>query len=206
MTGGELNSGGHRRSIRLRGYVYSSRGIYFVTICTEKKVCLFGQVVDNEMKVNEAGRIVEKVWNSIPDRFPNVQVDSFVVMPNHVHGVIAIMSDGRQGAASGARTNAEAGGVLKGAASSARTSAETTEGAVSGARANASPSLGKILRAFKSISAIEVNKEFGCEGRAVWQRNYFEHIVRDGDDLDRVRRYIVENPWHWAEDEENPEK
>jgi REP element-mobilizing transposase RayT len=170
MIGNESSLGGHRRSIRLRGWDYSSRGIYFVTICAEKKVCLFGQVVDNEMKVNEVGRIVDKVWNSIPDRFPNVQMDSFVVMPNHVHGVIAIMSDGRQGAASSA------------------------------------PTIGRIMRAFKSISAIEVNKASGRKGNAVWQRNYYEHIVRGGDDLDRVRRYIIENPRHWGEDEENPEK
>jgi putative transposase len=178
----------HRRSIRLKGYDYSTAGLYFVTVCTEKKVCLFGDVIDNEMRLNEAGQVVVQEWNALPERFPNVQLDCFVVMPNHMHGVIAIFPIGKKGAASSAPTKVGAG----------------IEEAKSG-RTNAPPSLGKIMRAFKSISAIDVNKALAREGHQVWQRNYFEHIIRGGDDLDRVRRYIIENPWHWENDEENPE-
>jgi putative transposase len=174
----EVNIEHDRRSIRLRGYDYSSSGMYFATVCTEGKVCLFGEIGGGEMKLNSAGQAVVETWNSIPERFPAVEVDAYAVMPNHLHGLIFLVG------------NSFGGG--EGAASSAPTSVR--------------PTLGRIMRAFKSISAIRVNEISGRKGRAVWQRNYFEHIVRRGKDLADIRRYIAENPSRWGSDLENQER
>jgi hypothetical protein len=122
-----------------------------------------------------------------------------------MHGVIAIFPIGKKGAASSAPANEGMRDGARGAASSAPTKVGAGIEEAKSGRTNAPPSLGKIMRAFKSISAIDVNKALAREGHQVWQRNYFEHIIRGGDDLDRVRRYIIENPWHWENDEENPE-
>jgi REP element-mobilizing transposase RayT len=80
----------HRRSIRLRGYDYSQVGAYFITICTHERICLFGEVVDGEMRLNNAGRMVEQCWNEMPTHFPHVKLDEYVIMPNHVHGILVI--------------------------------------------------------------------------------------------------------------------
>ena len=160
----------HRSSIRLKGYDYSQAGAYFVIVCTEGRQCLFGDVIDERMKLNEAGRMVQQTWENLPTRFSSVTLDTFMVMPNHVHGIIAIV---------GAEPN-------RGAASSP-------------------PTLGDIKRAFKSISAIRVNRLLARAGQPLWQRNYYEHIVCDEAELDRVRQYILDNPAKWSEDKENPQ-
>ncbi len=166
----------HRRSLRLPGFDYSSRGLYFVTLCTYGKECLLGNAIDARVVLNEAGKIVQKVWHDLPARFPSLAVDAFVAMPNHIHGILVLMGTGIG---------------TKGAASSAPTSAV--------------PSLGRVLRAFKSLTAVEVNRS--CQRkRPLWQRNYYEHIIRGGEDLDAIRRYIIENPRRWAEDRENPHR
>jgi len=84
----------HRRSIRLSGYDYSQAGAYFITICTQDRACLFGDVVDGEMRLNDAGRVAQQCWRQIPAHFPNVELDEFVVMPNHVHGILVITDVG----------------------------------------------------------------------------------------------------------------
>jgi putative transposase len=167
----------HRRSIRLRGYDYSQRGIYFVTICTNKKECFLGKVSNGAVVLEDAGWAVRKTWLSLPERFPGAVLDQFVVMPNHLHGVIAIIRQTPRGG-------------KKGAASSAPTTVL--------------PTLGEMMRAFKSVSAIEINCILGRRGRPVWQRNYFEHIVRDGRDLEKIYKYMADNPLQWEFDRENP--
>ena len=163
----------HRRSIRLKDYDYRQAGDYFVTVCTQNRECLFGDVADGEMRLNEAGRMTIKTWIGLADRFPFVELDEFVVMPNHMHGIILIVGAGL------ALPN-------KGAASSA-------------------PTLGDVIRTFKSIAAININRLLERTGRPLWQRNYYEHIIRNEDDLNRIREYITNNPTRWAEDEDNPE-
>jgi REP element-mobilizing transposase RayT len=183
MIGDEFNSRRRRRSTRLQGYDYSSPGIYFVTVCTEGTVCLFGEIQGGEMELSAAGDTVVQSWIAIPRRFPEVQLDSFVVIPNHVHGIIIILErgDGRKSAASSAPAADH-----------------------SNAPENARATLGKIMRAFKSISAIKANDVLGRKGQQIWQRNYFEHIVRLGKDLQEIRNYIAENPRQWGSDSENP--
>jgi len=185
MIDNELNMG-RRRSLRLAKYEYSSPGMYFVTVCADGKVNLFGEIHGGEMKLNPAGDAVANAWIAIPERFTAVQLDSYVIMPNHFHGVIFVLPDGIGGGGGASRGRAKSG------------SKDSGEGAASSA-----PTLGKIMRAFKSISAIRINEILGRKGQAVWQRNYFERIVRRGKDLDDIRRYIAENPERWGEDEEN---
>ncbi|MDP3028878.1 MAG: transposase [Deltaproteobacteria bacterium] len=163
----------HRHSIRLKDYDYRQAGGCFVTVCTQNRECLFGDVVDGEMRLNEAGRMTIKTWIGLTDRFPFIELDEFVVMPNHMHGIILIV---------GVRL----GGPNKGAASSA-------------------PTLGDVMRTFKSIAAININRLLERTGRPLWQRNYYEHIIRNEEDLNRIREYITNNPTRWAEDEDNPE-
>lgn len=169
----------HRQSIRLKDYDYSSAGAYFVTIYTHGRECLFGEIIDGGMQVNDAGRMAEKVWLELPGRFPDVVLDAFVVMPNHFHGILFIV-----------------GAPL---AAPCLELAHENKGTASG-----TPTLGKIMRAFKSISGIEVNRILDRQERPLWQRNYYERIIRNGDELSSIREYIMFNPSKWAEDEENP--
>jgi putative transposase len=202
MIHSELNMG-RRRSMRLAEYDYSNAGMYFVTVCTVGKVKLFGEILDGEMKLNAAGEIVRSAWNAIPERYAAVQLDSFAVMPNHFHGVIFILGSGaRVGDRVAAGTSARATSSVAASGTDAETnSKDSVEGAASSA-----PTLGKIMRAFKSISAIRINESVGRKGHAVWQRNYFERIVRRGKDLENIRKYIAGNPQRWDQDEENPER
>jgi putative transposase len=185
----------HRRSIRLKGYDYRQNGAYFVTVCTHERQCLLGQVTSGGMQISAVGESVTATWQALPERFREVRLDAFVVMPNHVHGIVWI----NEGAASGAPTSTRATDAdYRGAASSAPTSTH-----VAGAESS-TPGLGEIMRAFKSLSAIAANRILGRSGTPFWQRNYYEHVIRNDHDLDEIRRYIVGNPSNWEEDENNP--
>jgi putative transposase len=173
-----------RRSIRLNGYDYSSRGLYFVTICTHQKKCLLGTVVDGQAHLSAAGREVIRVWCELPQRFPGLVLDAFVAMPNHVHGVIAVVGAGLAPPADGAPFRTARGGRC--------------------ALTKASFSLGDVVCAFKSLSAIAVNRALHRRGVPVWQRNYYEHIIRNGRSLTKIQRYIYDNPARWSVDPENP--
>ena len=161
----------HRRSLRLQGFDYRSAGAYFVTICTSERLCTLGAVVDQAVDLSREGAIIQEVWRSLPDRFAGGETDAFVVMPNHVHGVI----------------------VLAGAQFTA--SNQSCE-------AKRSPMLGEVVRTFKAAST-RLIRASGSEGFA-WQRGYYEHVVRNEIDLQRVRDYIEANPSFWEEDPENP--
>lgn len=158
----------HRRSIRLRGYDYSQRGIYFVTICTEGRRRLFGTVINGRMALNDAGRAAARCWREIPNHFPNVALDEWVVMPDHVHGIIVIERDG-------AKNLSPPPPPPKGTARPNGTSR----------------TIGSMVRGFK----IGVTKALG--GDSPWQRNYHEMILRDARALNAVRAYIRNNPAQW---------
>jgi REP element-mobilizing transposase RayT len=166
----------HRRSIRLRGYDYSTGGAYFVTICAWQRECLFGEVVDGALRLNEAGHLVTATWDSLSERFQAILLDQHIVMPNHFHGTLVLSG---QGAASSAPTSG------LGAASSA-------------------PTLGNVVRAFKSISAISINRALDRQGIPLWQRNYYERVIRNEQELTAIRQYIVDNPAKWNDDENHP--
>jgi putative transposase len=216
----------HRRSIRLKGYDYAAAGAYFVTIAAQGRECLFGQVVDGEMRLNEAGRMVEGQWLALADRFPTVDLDEFVVMPNHFHGIILLEPLARavdsgpldRAGTSPAPTECTAVGATLVVArnGTARNVVARSDGVRAGTSpaptANATdraPSLGAVVGAFKSISTqayMDGVRQSGWPpfvGR-LWQRNYFEHIIRGERSLDRIREYVAGNPQRWAEDRENP--
>ena len=167
-----------RRSIRLKKHDYKQAGAYFVTICTHNRVMLFGQMVDGELTLNDTGRMVERCWNDIPAHFPQVELDEFVVMPNHVHGILLITDP------VGAK-NLSPSPPLP-----------------SQQRPGTSKTIGSIIRGFK-IGVTKWTRE-QTPIHNVWQRNYYEHIIRDEADLNRIREYIASNPARWDEDDENP--
>jgi len=211
----------HRRSIRLKGYDYTQPGAYFITICTRGRECLFGEIIDGEMHLNEAGQIVVQTWQDLPNHISNVQLDAFVVMPNHVHGIIIITERaGGVGTGSvGARVvgaGSEPAPTTTTAPGSAAGSGPTTGSGPVGAGSEPAPTepaptrssygLPEIVRQFKTFSARRINELRGTPGTPVWQRNYYEHIIRDEFSLSRIRQYIAENPARWDADWEHPQR
>ena len=167
----------HRRSTRLRGYDYTQNGAYFITICAHKHQCVFGEIIDGEMHLNELGCVVEECLKNITMHFQNTEVNTFVVMPNHTHIVITL-TDGCRGTACRAPTE--------------RFSQPTSD------------SIPTIIRSFKSAATKRINELRLTPGQPIWQRNYYEHVIRDEDDLNSIREYIEHNALKWAEDKENP--
>ena len=168
----------HRRSIRLQNYDYSQPGAYFVTICTHKKRFRFGQIVDGEMQLNKTGYLVQSIWESLHERFPAIQLDTFIVMPNHIHGIILIAED-RVGAIHELplpQTRIQRRRML----------------------------LPKVIGYFKMNTAKRVNKMHDTRGASLWQRNYYEHVIRSEDELQQIQEYILNNPARWFEDPDNP--
>ena len=219
----------HHRSIRLRGYDYTRAGAYFVTICTKDHACLLGEIEDAEMVLNDAGRIASDCLCAVEQHFRTVELDAFVVMPNHVHAIIVIID---------ARGSLECAPVVRVGAQHAAppqpaTSRPTvTPGSLApvvrsksvagapvvrvGAQHAAPPqpasspptvtpgSLAAVVRSYKSAVTRQVRQQSGSSGIQVWQRNYYEHIVRNEDSLNRIRQYIADNPARWEFDRENP--
>jgi REP element-mobilizing transposase RayT len=161
----------NRSSIRLKGYDYSQAGGYFVTVCTQDRKCLLGKVVNRKSKLNEFGKIVESVWLDLPKHHRHIELDSFVVMPNPVHGVIIIVGAG-----------------LKPAPTK-----------------NRHP-LPEIVPSFKTFSSRRINQMRVTPGVTVWRRNYYENIIRNEDELNRIREYIIDNALQGQFDRENPEQ
>jgi REP element-mobilizing transposase RayT len=209
----------HRRSIRLKGYDYATPGAYFVTMCAKDRACAFGAVVGNEMTLSDWGRLIAEEWAALPQRFAHIALDAFVVMPNHVHGIITIVDDGRTGASrTGAVTapppppNAPRPGAPRTGAVTAPppTAPPFGTGAVTappfGTGAVTAPlpePLGKIIAYFKYQTTKHINETRATPGAPVWQRNYYEHIVRHDRELNAIRRYIHDNPRRWALDRDN---
>ena len=181
----------HRRSIRLLQYDYSAAGAYFVTICVQGRECLFGRIENGEMRLNEAGEIVKAVWRCLPERFAPVEMDECIIMPNHFHGIICIV---------GAPLAAPRFAGAKGMELAKNRDLVNKQGAASSA-----PTLGSIMRVFKSISAIAVNRLLERHWQPLWQRNYYERVIRDEKELTDIREYILHNPMQWADDENNPD-
>ncbi|WP_299757204.1 transposase [uncultured Chloroflexus sp.] len=190
----------HRRSIRLKGYDYSQAGAYFITIVTQDRACLFGEVVDGEMRLNDAGRMVWDEWDALPDRFPGLELDAFVVMPNHVHGIIVLTGSATVGAGLVPAPDGDMpapDGVRAGLVP-----------APNEATTRVAPTIGDIVGAFKSITTVAYIRGVKQSGwppfrGRVWQRNYYEHIIRNEESLNRIRQYIADNPLRWAFDRES---
>jgi putative transposase len=188
----------HRRSIRLKGYDYSSEGAYYVTIVTCQRYCLFGEIVDKEMHINDYGEVVQKWWNEIPTHFPNVELGAFVIMPNHVHGIIWITTK-RRGEVISPRDNSNKN------IQNANVDETNNQGGDASQPPLHQPTLGQIVAYFKYQSTKEMNRiETDKANTKFWQRNYYEHIIRDEKDLQNKTDYIESNPMLWDEDDNNP--
>jgi REP element-mobilizing transposase RayT len=164
----------HRRSIRLRGYDYSQTGAYFVTICIQNRECLFGEIVGGEMQLNDVGKIVQMTWDALPSHYPHIELDEWVVMPNHFHSIIVLANVGAGSVGAGLKP------------------APTRHG------------LPEIVRALKTFSSRRINELRQTPGTKLWQRNYWEHIIRNETELNRIREYIQNNPTQWDLDKLHP--
>lgn len=154
----------HRKSIRLKGYDYSQAGLYFITTCVQHRACLFGKISMGEMILNDAGKMVETEWLKLPERFQNIALHEFVVMPNHFHAILQIVVPT---------------GITK--------------------------TIGDMMDAFKSITTVEYIrgvKKMDWESFNVklWQRNYYENIIRNEQAYQFISDYITNNPTRWAND------
>ena len=178
-----------RRTIRVQGYDYTQGGAYFITICARNRECLWGNVVNGVVQLNETGRLVEAVWLQTARVRPDIVLDAHVVMPNHFHAILFIHeSSGVPGATHRvAPTNNHPSGADK-------------------SRCPAGPkpkSVGAIIGQFKSLVTKRLNLTQQNLDGSVWQRNYYEHVIRDEESLNRIREYIATNPQRWDLDREN---
>jgi putative transposase len=184
----------HRRSIRLPGYDYAAAGAYFVTICVRSGECLLGEVVDSEMQLNEWGQIVAEAWQWLGEQYAYVSLDASVIMPNHIHGILVI------------REHAPLYDTVGGGSGAAPTMPSTPAPPSTATRTQVKRKpLGRLVGAFKTVSTKQINRRRDVPGVPFWQRNYWEHIVRNDRALNRIRRYIASNPARWAEDRLHPD-
>ena len=169
----------NRKVIRLREYDYSQAGGYFITICTYHREYLFGQVINHQMMLNKTGETVKQWWLKLEDKFINVKLDNYVVMPNHLHGIIVVIEKDKVGAIH--ELPLQSGMILR--------------------RQMLIP---KTVGYFKMNSAKYINRLRGAMGYPLWQRNYYEHVIRNENELYRITEYIQNNPLKWDLDRENP--
>jgi putative transposase len=152
-----------RKINRLKGFNYSKAGYYFVTVCVKDRICCFGEIINGEMVVNKHGQTAKKFWEKISEHYKNSKLDEFMVMPNHIHGIIILV---------GADTIRPYAG------------------------------LSKIIGYFKQ-KVSKIIRQNGL-GKFSWQKSFYDHVIRDDADLNRIREYIRNNPKQWELDEENP--
>lgn len=164
-----------RRALRLQKYDYSQPGFYFVTISAQERACVFGELIGDEMALSDAGTMVASAWTALTERFPFVELDEFVVMPNHLHGILVLNSQSPDASPDAKQIR-----------------------------------LGDVVGAFKSLTTVQYAR--GVRGAGwqpfrgrLWQRDFYDHIIRSETSLLRIRRYILDNPTRWAMDRENPE-
>jgi REP element-mobilizing transposase RayT len=158
----------HRRSIRLQGYDYRQAGAYFLTICPQDRGCWLGAIDQGTVTWTDAGQIVDQCWEQLPGHYPHVELDTWIVMPNHLHGILVVTAPQ--------------------------------------ASVQPVPTLGQMVAFFKYQSTKRINTARGTPGIRVWQRNYYEHIIRNEASLERLRDYIVTNPLRWEQDQLHPDQ
>lgn len=175
-----------RRSIRLKDYDYSQAGAYFVTVCAWRKENMFGEISEGKVSYSDVGEIISDVWRKLPDRFASIELDEFVIMPNHIHGIIVL--------------NVGAGPCA-------------CPDSITGQPQGVAPtklSLPDAVHRYKSFTTAEyrigvAQLDWMPFHGKLWQRNYYEHIIRDEGEMHSIREYIRCNPLGWDQDDENPE-
>ena len=177
----------HRKILRIPDFDYSQPGAYYVTIVTQDRKTLFGHIIDGEMILNDMGKMVEEVWIAIPKHFPNVKLGEFVIMPNHIHGIISITVEATHAVAAQDETLVEA--------THASPLPRVSRGPLPG-------SIGAIIGSFKSAASKRFREIPNNPEKRLWQRNYYEHVIRNERDLQAIYKYIIANPMNWDKDEE----
>ena len=171
----------HRKSIRLKNYDYSLEGLYFITICCQNREHLFGEIVKGKMILNNAGLMIQRIYEELPKYFEKMEIGEYVIMPNHFHCVIEIVD--------------LVGVPLVGTQMSGNNRATT----------RVAPTVGDIIGTFKSLTTIEYikmvkNNQLPNFDRRIWQKNYYEHIIRNEEEYTKISKYIENNPTKWDED------
>ncbi|MGF1588591.1 MAG: transposase [Pleurocapsa sp.] len=177
----------HRRSIRLPGYDYSQSGAYFVTICAYQRQCIFGEIIDGQMVLNQYGAIIADEWQKSSVIRREIELDTWVVMPNHFHGIVIIKNTIRE--CDRARANDNPVGA------NGRSPLQRMK----------PKSLSSLMAGFKSITTKKINILRDTPATPLWQRNYYEHIIRNQDAMDKICQYIVNNPLSWEIDQLHPD-
>lgn len=195
----------HRRSVRLQDYDYASAGFYFVTICTQNRECLFGNIENNDMVLNNAGRMIERWYHKTQDKFPDIICHEMVVMPNHFHCIWEnIGPDGASGVGANpcVRPPKQNNNIFpEGGHTGPPLRMDNTDWGI-----HAGSPLSMVVGWFKTMSTNEYIRGVKQSGwppfdRKLWQRNYYEHIIRDDISLQNIAYYISNNPTHWQEDD-----
>lgn len=192
----------HRKSIRLKRYNYSKEGAYFVTICAQNRECLFGSIVDEKIILNTAGKMIDSWWKKLFEKFPNIAMDEYIIMPNHIHGIIQIV-----GAIPCNRPNSDSPQFDENQTNKNETIMNKGENMVSPLQSqNTYDGLGQYISWFKRMSTNEYIRNVKQNNwqpfdKRLWQQNYYEHIILDENDLNRIREYIINNPANWKKDE-----
>jgi putative transposase len=183
----------HRKSIRLRGYDYASAGAYFITICTHQRQCLFGQVINGAMQLSNYGTIAATEWVRSADLRQEIELGEWIVMPNHFHGIVFIHEIHEERAQSLA--------PLQG------NRQEYTQGyqAKTGIAVRKPKSLSSLVAGFKMAVTIQINGDRQTPRNPVWQRNYYDYIIRDEIILEKIYEYVLNNPLSWKQDQLHPD-
>ncbi|MDJ1172571.1 transposase [Roseofilum capinflatum] len=172
-----------RRSIRLKGYDYSRSGHYFVTVCTYQRQCFFGEIIEGEVQLNNLGQIVAEEWQKSADIRQEIQLDLWVIMPNHMHGIAIIDSENPHPIIQSENQTTQTG-IIK---------------------PMKPRSLSSLMAGFKSATTKKINQFRSAPGTPVWQRNYYEHRIRNEESLQKIRQYICTNPQQWKSDQLHPQ-
>jgi putative transposase len=162
-----------RRSIRLPKYDYTQAGEYFITICSFDRSPIFGEIREQRLELNVFGDIVAQVWSGLPRLFSGLELDEFVVMPNHFHGILRLPGQSQQ---------------------------ENISQLVGSPKGTQAASVGAIVQNFKSVSTRQINQIRRIPGGQVWQRNYYERIIPNNLARSQIQKYIVNNPRSWKQD------
>ena len=196
----------HRRSIRLKGYDYSQAGMYFITLCTQHREHFFGHIENEEMILNDAGRMVDKWWQKIPEKFKDIELDVYQIMPNHFHAILinngSVQNKGDAPADSDSSVRADP-----------RVRPDPILGESSPILGDVSPVLGEhmgsplhaVMQWFKTMTTNEYIRgvkslDWQPFDKKMWQRDYYEHIIRDQKAYENISNYIINNPRNWQED------
>lgn len=193
-----------RRSVRLKGFDYAQSGAYFVTICVQGGECVLGEITaGGTMQLSAIGEIVDWVWHSLPNHRPHIRLDAWVIMPNHVHGIL-FLDDGLNGQGRGEAFGNTPQKIIKSSQPNASPLQPQTNAVPERPLGTKPNSLPAIIQNFKSITSRRINSFRKASGMRFWQRNYWEHVIRNDQSLHAIRAYIIQNPTRWAEDQLHP--